>query len=355
MDKDNKFFCIEPYVGLSIIVPNHAFCCCLHEGEKITNTEDIWNDPYLKSIRAKFDNNEIPKECKPCIEQEKHTDGRSSRRLDSNKNWETHVGKFENYLDNDAPYKLDFWTGNICNLACATCAADDSSLWGTLQKRKPDTTVFHRKKNPNNFVYKKEDVPNINYKNLRTIHFNGGEPFLTDTHLKVLNKIPEQQRANVHVQYNTNGTILIDINDEKYQIFKQFLSVDLCYSLDGIEETFEYTRWPAKWDKVKNNIDFWVEQVHASNNESWHLEISFNIVKSVYNYNKIDETINYIDNRWCVPINKKRKNHPEYHPVSVHLCNDHAMMDYTDEDFANYRLTSRYNSEITQIKDFRKR
>ena len=164
---DKKFFCIEPYVSLSIIVPDHAFCCCLHEGEKITNTENIWQDPYLLDIRNKFTNNIIPEECKPCVEQEKHTDGRSSRRLDSNKNWENHVGKFEDYLDNDAPYKLDFWTGNICNLACATCAADDSSLWGTLQKRKPNTTVFHRGRNPNDFVYKKENVPNINYKNFQ--------------------------------------------------------------------------------------------------------------------------------------------------------------------------------------------
>jgi hypothetical protein len=75
----------------------------------------------------------------------------------------------------------------------------------------------------------------------------------------------------------------------------------------------------------------------------------------VYNYDKIDETINYIDNRWCIPINEKRKDHPEYHPVPIHLTNDHAMLDYTDEDFANYRLTSRYNSEISQIKNFRKR
>ena len=351
--KDKEFFCIEPYVGMSIIEPGHAFCCCLNEGQPITNTEDTWNDPYLISIREKFNNNKIPKECAPCVSNEKHTDGRSSRRLDSNRNWLFHKGNFEDYIENDAPYKLDFWTGNICNLACVTCSADDSSFWATIQKRNTATRI-HRGKDPKNYTYKKEEVPNINYKNLQWVHFNGGEPLLTDTHLKVLKQIPSQQRNNVHVQYNTNGTVRADIHSEKYQIFKEFISVNMMFSLDGIEETFEYTRWPAKWDKVRDNIDFWLEQAYESNivENDWHLELTFNIVKSAYNYDKIDETIEYVNNRWITPINESRPNTTQI--LRVFLCNDHRHLDYTNKDFKNFRKNAMYLNEKKLIDNLRK-
>ena len=360
MDKDRKFFCIEPYVGLSIIEPGKAFCCCLHEGKEVTTPDDIWNDPYLKSIRAKFDHDEIPHECKPCVEQEKHTDGRSSRRLDSNKNWETYMGKFEDYLDNDAPYKLDFWTGNICNLACATCAADDSSLWATIQKRKwPNKVIFgknqklfHRNINPKDYTYKQESIPNINYKNLEWVHFNGGEPLLTNTHFELLNNIPKEQRKNVILEYNTNGTIRVDINDDKWKIFQEFRSINMTFSIDGIGETFEYLRWPAKWEKVKDNVDHWVNQILAYEwNTTYYIMASFNIVKSVYNYDKIDETINYINNRWVNPIKQKHDIRGEI----VYLTNDHKQIDFTNEDFENFKKTRKHEGELFQIKKFRKR
>ena len=351
MNKDNKFFCIEPYVSMSITEPGKVYACCLHEGKKVTNTEDVWNDPYLKNIRTKFNRSEIPEECKPCVEQENL--GRRSRRLDSNATWLTDQNNFEDYIENNAPYKLDFWTGNICNLACATCAADDSSLWGTLQKRKPNTDAFHRGKNPKNIVYKKENVPNINYKNLKWIHFNGGEPLLTSTHFELLNKIPKEQRRNVRVEYNTNGTIQVDINDDKWKIFKEFKSVTLCFSLDGINETFEYTRWPAKWETVKNNIDHWVKQVLAVEYEDhYYLMISFNIVKSVHNYEKIDETINYINNRWVNPVKQR---HKIIEGDMVFLCNDHRQLNFTDEDFEKFKKTRWHIGETKQIKNLRNR
>ena len=350
MDKDRKFFCIEPYVGLSIIEPGKAFCCCFHERKKVTTPDDIWNDPYLKSIRAKFDNNEIPDECKPCVEQENL--GRTSRRLDSNATWLRNHNNFKDFKETDAPYKLDFWTGNICNLACATCAADDSSLWGTLQKRK-DIKQFHRNISPKNYTYKKENPPNINFKNIEWIHFNGGEPLLTNTHFEVIKKIPKEQRRNVRLEYNTNGTVRVDVNNEKYQIFKEFKSVDLCFSLDGIEETFEYTRWPAKWKPVKDNIDYWVNQVLAVEYEDmYYLMVSFNVVKSVYNYDKIDETINYINNRWVIPV---RQQHEIVEGDMIYLCNDHRHLDFTNEDFENFKKTQLHTSEIQQINNLRKR
>ena len=346
MEEDNKFFCIEPYVSMSITEPGKVYCCCLHEGKKITNTEDVWNDPYLKSIREKFDRGEIPEECEGCVENEKHSDGRSSRRLDINKNWLELHGNYEDYIDSDAPYRFDFLTGNICNLACTTCCSIYSSLWGTLSKKTLDDS-WHRGVNPASILHKKEDVPNINLKNLEWIHFNGGEPLLTDVHLKTLEKIPKEQRDKVRVEYNTNGTVRVDTNSEKYKIFKEFRSVTMTYSIDGIGDVFEDVRWPAKWDKVRDNVDHWVDQVYAtSTKDNWFFMIGFNIVKSAYNYETIDETIDYITKRWTDPV-QKYLNMGDFD--MIFLCNDHRCMNFLDEDFAMFKKSKKYLKETKEM------
>ena len=199
-----------------------------------------------------------------------------------------------------------------------------------------------------------------------------GEPLLTDTHLKILNRIPIEQRSKVHVMYNTNGTVRIDLNSDKFKLLNVFKSIDICFSLDGIEETFEYTRWPAKWESVRDNIDFWMKQLLDGDKETArksngkvlidHLEISFNIVKSAFNYNKINETIEYINKRWLDPINNSRNQHPTrdidglYHNLfKVYLCNDHRHLDFTDEDFKNYTKTTKFKHEKRLIENLRKR
>ena len=227
---DKKFFCIEPFVSLSIVKEDHIFPCCLNEGQKSTQKDDLWNDPYLENIRKQILNNEVPEECRACVEQEKF--GRYSRRLHSNDVWLEQHGNFEDALENDAPYKLDFWTGNLCNLACSTCTYTNSSSWFTLLKKadKAGKTDLRYKGNyvsnlDYSYEFKKEDIPNIDFKNMENIHFNGGEPLLTDSHFKILNLIPPEQRKDVYVIYNTNGTVRIDLEDEKWSIFKEYKSV----------------------------------------------------------------------------------------------------------------------------------
>ena len=357
MNRDNKFFCIEPYVSMSITEPGKVFCCCLHEGAKVTTPDDIWNDPYLKNIRTKFDRGEIPEECKGCIENEKHSDGRSSRRIDANKRWLEIHDNYEDYEKSDAPYKLDFWVGNICNLACPTCTSYYSSTWNSLMQRPAGRGRNHR----NNIPPKEwkpiiEDPPNIDFKNLEWLHFNGGEPLLTDTHFRTLNKIPKEYRKNIRVEYNTNGTIPVDINDDKWKIFKEFGAVNLTFSIDGIEDTFEYVRWPAKWNKVRDNIDVWAEQAINQDwkNNNWFITFGFNIVKSAYNYDKMDETFEYINNRWVTPA---RHANPEklYDDAMVFFCNDHRHMNFTDKDFENWTKTIEFIREKELIDRLRKR
>jgi len=358
MNKDNNFFCIEPYVSMSITEPGKVFCCCLHEGGKITTPDDVWNDPYLKNIRAKFDRGEIPEECEGCIENEKHSDGRSSRRLDSNKRWLEVHNNYEDYEKADAPYKFDFWVGNICNLACSTCTSFYSSTWNTLLQRPGGYPHKNHRDSKDPKIWKpiNEDPPNIDFKNLEWLHFNGGEPLITNTHFKTLEKIPKKYRKNIRIEYNTNGTVLVDINDDKWKIFKDFQAVNLTFSIDGIGETFEYLRWPAKWETVKNNVDFWVDEAINQDwtNNNWFITFGFNLVKSVYNYDKMDETIEYINKNWLDPAKKKNPDKFDEYDM-IFFCNDHRHMNFTDKDFEEFKKSEAYIRETKLMDRLRKR
>ena len=39
----------------------------------------------------------------------------------------------------------------------------------------------------------------------------------------------------------------------------EFQWVDIMFSIDGIEDKFEYQRFPAKWDEVNDNIDSFIK------------------------------------------------------------------------------------------------
>jgi len=355
--KDKKFFCVEPFVSLSIIKEDHIFPCCLNEGQKSKNKQDLWNDQYLKNIREQILNDEVPKECFPCVEQEKF--GRVSRRQHANTTWLKEHGDFESIIENDAPYKLDFWTGNLCNLACSTCNYMNSSTWFSLLKKahkKEELDLFYGGNYVNNldyaYEYKKEDIPNIDFKNIEMLHFNGGEPLLTDSHLQILNLIPTERRKSVNVLYNTNGTVRVNPDDEKWSIFKEFRSVDMCFSVDGIDETFNYVRWPAKWEEVQHNIDLWAEWCYNDTGD-YHFEMSVNMVKTPHNYESFDNAVEYVTNRWFTKLVELRQHFGYNINDYVFTTNDHAFIDFTNEQFAEYTKTEKFKQEKINLERLR--
>ena len=85
--------------------------------------------------------------------------------------------------------------------------------------------------------------------------------------------------------------------------------------------------------------------------------IGFNLTKSAYNYDSINETIDYIKERWTEPV----KNYliPEYKNWNyydmIFLCNDHRSMNFTDKDFEEFTQTKEFIREKELIDRLRKR
>lgn len=145
-------------------------------------------------------------------------------------------------------YKLEIVLDTTCNAACIQCGDLQSSLWRQQiaeikgQHIQPIQQIDSRIEQIKQFV----DIQNV-----KNFHFWGGEPLLTDTHLKFINDIKDP--SDVVLSYTTNGSIMPD--DETLKRWEQFKLVRISVSLDGIGDQFHYIRWPLSWDKVARNIE----------------------------------------------------------------------------------------------------
>jgi sulfatase maturation enzyme AslB (radical SAM superfamily) len=107
---------------------------------------------------------------------------------------------------------------------------------------------------------------------VKKILFLGGEPLLTDRHLKLLEKHPKPQTCDI--VYNTNCSIIPSI--ECIESWKKFRSVGFIASLDGYGKVNEQVREGSNWSEcvefldwcTANNYPFEVNTVLHKNN--WH-------------------------------------------------------------------------------------
>jgi sulfatase maturation enzyme AslB (radical SAM superfamily) len=113
--------------------------------------------------------------------------------------------------------------------------------------------------------------------NLEQVSMIGGEPLVIDFHDEMLEKIISLGRAHqVSVRVSTN--LQSDI-ERKLELYSHFKKIDLSISVDGSRETYEYIRWPGKWQKIINNIN-----TLKKHNET-HNNITYSFTTVVQNLN----------------------------------------------------------------------
>lgn len=280
--------CLDPYKNLNIVSRNNKLeisACCLHpmhHAEKI----DFYNDVKLDGLRQEWAQGKFPSSCNACKISEDQFG--SSRRTGSN-NWYK-----DNNLDNTNVelVRLDYWTGDLCNLACAICSPINSSVW----KQELNLPIEIKKVNSN--VFWKD----IDLSKLKFIHFNGGEPLLSKEHVNFLESIPNKN--SVHITYNTNGTILPI--QQLSDLWAEFKLVQLDFSIDDVDKRFEYQRYPATWKQIVNNLEWYV------NNASHNCMFAVNTTISVLNQHNLDSldkwlAVNFNSNRFTDKVEFRKQ------------------------------------------------
>ena len=298
-------FCILPWVSLEASPIGTLRPCCLaddeikdNDGNKFTlstaDFADIQNSNHMLELRSEFLIGHKPETCRKCWNEEDA--GRTSKRMHTLDRLK-HVLKDDEWTTDAKPLMfLDLKLGNICNLKCRICGS-----WSSSQFAGEEISFLPRAEQKSSHAYKMlragawpkendhfwQQIDNV-LSDIRYIEFTGGEPFMIDQHFDMLQGIVDRGIAHqVEIHYNTNGTLF---PERGLEIWKQFKTVEIAFSIDDIAHRFEYQRSNASWDTVKENINrFRIIREHMPN-----LQLQCCTTVNVFNVRYLDEVALWI-------------------------------------------------------------
>jgi|LauGreDrversion4_2_1035121.scaffolds.fasta_scaffold133128_2 MoaA/NifB/PqqE/SkfB family radical SAM enzyme len=199
--------------------------------------------------------------------------------------------------NNDDLFFLELNLGNTCNLACRICHVSASSRWRnfhhvtepnvTEEKLDEYVAKFSKSFTDDSIVW--DELGKILPK-VRTVDIYGGEPMLMKKQWEILEMCVEKGYSkNQQMSFNTNGTI---INDKYVNILSSFEQCRIGFSLDGVGKRFNYLRYYADWDAVKNNVTSWKEKTKHLKDNQIFFEVCATI--SILNVLYVFEIIDYV-------------------------------------------------------------
>lgn len=270
MNLPHNHFCVLPWISLEASPIGTVRPCCLALDEitdangdkyrlKDTSLSEIQNSQYMNNLRQEFLDGVKPQTCRRCWQEERA--GRTSKRMHTLDRLK-HMGIEPTWNVDAKPLMfLDLKLGNICNLKCRICGS-----WSSSQSAAEEIKYNRREETRGSFAYQmlKEgawpresaefwtDLEN-HLKDVRYIEFTGGEPFMIKEHFQLLQRLVELGYAGqIEIHYNTNGT---QWPEEAESIWRHFKHVEIAFSIDDVEQRFEYQRSNAVWTEVVDNLE----------------------------------------------------------------------------------------------------
>jgi MoaA/NifB/PqqE/SkfB family radical SAM enzyme len=244
---------------------NRIFCCVANYSKFEESQSDIFSNDFqigqgpddfstrLVEARNEFNSGYFPNECLSC--QRKEEIGQTSFRQDNLKEFEETTNKILSGENFDKIEYMDIKLGNICNLKCRMCNPYASSLLknefeqiypGSLRQSESSEFDWYKK---NNFFQELS----ANSKDLKLLHFTGGEPFLNREMWDYIDRLIEMDLAKkIILRFNTNFTTF---SENIFSKLKHFKEVRLYLSIDATDKEFEYIRYPGKWETIVCNLN----------------------------------------------------------------------------------------------------
>lgn len=268
-EKNEQSWCVNAFHGMSANNDGSTKMCCMisKEYRRMGSTDysigkvsiqNNFDNPLAVSIRENLDNGIRDEACTNCWQEE--DGGRKSKRMRDNERY-LHELQWQERTPYSGLAKLELNLGNTCNIKCRTCHPTISSQWmkeaydldhSTSKTYKEYSVMmkpFHQQYDDESPFW--DDLID-NLSTIKQFDFYGGEPFLSKKMWEVLKICVDRGYAkDIELHYNTNGTSWPDATE----LWKNFKSVNLSFSIDGTEEQFEYMRYLAIWEEVRVNME----------------------------------------------------------------------------------------------------
>lgn len=364
-----KNFCVLPFNSVSIDALGNLRPCCNSYTSKFavnvesSTLENLINNRDVISLRRSFLNDQQDTLCDRCWNIENHG-GISFRDVannDTSYGMKSHIPiKKETTIDFLDIQYLDITLGNKCNLACRMCNNYSSSL---LAKQMVELGISKSVGHKGLIDFTRQAKDNIlslisKSKNLNSMYLLGGEPLINEFHDEILELLIRENRSqNIKIHYSTN--LQVDI-ERHLEIWSRFKLIDLSVSIDGSRETYEYIRWPAKWEKLISNLK-------KVNEFKTHHNLFPNIASTVQNlnagnlYHMITEIQEIIDDKihfFFIPVSGT--NQLEINPTEILIDARNKLNNITDYYNKKNELVRQYdiaiekssNLEHEQVRQF---
>ena len=271
--------------------------CCLYnksnEDNEIKLGDSIWNNQKLIPLRQLNELNQWDSGCWSC--QSNELAGQTSFRTGM-------LEKFGTKKNLSGPQRLDLLFDVSCNLACRTCGPHSSTYW---QRHLRENKIEFNSASPVSRADEMIDIlKTLDLSNLEMVVFCGGETLMGSAYWRVAEAIADlcpHAKDKITLSFQTNGTQ--PISEKYFDIIDKFHLIKLNISLDGINERFEYLRWPASWNQVVDNINnlketlpvnsmFLIEETISIFNLYYHDELA-QWAKNNFAANRLGDIVNH--------------------------------------------------------------
>lgn len=307
-----KTFCSSPWFHLQINYDGTYKDCRWGKGYAVKNniqSESLltyYNSDQMKQFRQNLLDGETLDFCSACYYEESFNklNGRlrqlNKSAIDVNNfalttrsspHYQNFKYSFENNGQSDlAPVDLQINLSNLCNSACIMCGPEASSKLVTDYKKLHliDSNLFRQPVINNSWTqdpaaFEKFVSELITIKNLKYIHFLGGETLYDPAFYSICDKLIENEINGVIVGTTTNGTIYNDKIEKYISKFKEF---HLGISIETVTDLNDYIRWPGKIQSILSNIDQYLKLRDRYPGLYISLRITPNVL-SIYDIDKL--------------------------------------------------------------------
>lgn len=308
--------CVLPWIGVCINNPGKVTPCCRFNGAgmahvTIGGTGKNLSEYHMRMPQRHFILGEYPEHCIKCEVEDKS--GVRSMRQNFNEIYDDVDTRKINY---QSPRYLEMSFGNICNLACRMCNSNDSTRWAGVERHIINETGYGR----NEKIWPEWrldiDAIDVDLSEVDRLKFMGGEPLLHPNHEEFLDKLVVENNysGRVTARYHTNATV--KPNDRVLEIWDQLGSVEIAFSIDGVEDMNDYMRPPSVWNEVQQTVQ-WYKDLGMKN-----LSLHVHSVYSMINVFDIHNMHEFVKDHKIRIWNKDIVRDPAY------LCISNAPYDY---------------------------
>lgn len=292
--KEQRPLCAYPFMNVMLTADGRYKPCCKWTetlGDKGTtlrvpeaDLRDAFDSSDMDVLRDSMINGERHSGCKVCWDED--DSGVRSMRHDSFEYRSANSSSWKN----PKPARLDIYPGNICNLMCRICSPHYSSRWIDEAR---ETQGIHEEVHMNldgrNMSLIEKWLPNI-----EEIGLFGGEPLYLKETISLLQRCVELGHSEqMRLLINTNGTVY---SEQLMGLFSRFSKVLLNFSIDDMEQRFEYQRKGARWDSAIANIDRYVRE--GGVNESDSIQCKMCCTVSAFNVFYLPEYLDWVTSRY---------------------------------------------------------